>query len=62
MRPMPKGSFQPRLERNADVIEKAMNHAVRNQVRGVYNRAQYADERRKMLQEWADWLEGLKDG
>jgi integrase len=46
---------------DADVIEKAMNHAVRNQVRGVYNRAQYADERRKMLQEWADWLEKLKD-
>jgi integrase len=46
---------------NADVIEKAMNHAVRNQVRGVYNRAQYAAERRRMLEEWAVWLEGLKD-
>jgi integrase len=45
----------------ADVIEKALNHAVRGGVRGIYNRAQYAEERKKMLQEWADWLEGLKD-
>ena len=45
-----------------DVIEKALNHSVRGGVRGVYNRAQYSAERRKMLQEWADWLEGLKDG
>jgi integrase len=45
-----------------DVIEKALNHSVRGGVRGVYNRAQYSAERRKMLQEWSDWLEGLKDG
>jgi integrase len=46
----------------ADVIEKALNHAVRGGVRGVYNRAQYAAERKKMLEEWADWLEEMKDG
>jgi integrase len=46
----------------ADVIEKALNHAVRGGVRGIYNRAQYAEERKKMLQEWAEWLKGLKDG
>jgi integrase len=39
-----------------DVIEKALNHAVRGGVRGVYNRAQYAAERKQMLQEWADYL------
>jgi len=43
-----------------DVIEKALNHAVRGGVRGIYNRAQYAAERKRMLQEWADYLEGLK--
>lgn len=44
---------------NPDWIEKAMNHSVRG-VRGVYNRAQYAEERKRMLQEWADWLEKMK--
>ena len=47
---------------SADWIEKALNHAVRGGVRGVYNRAQYAPERKRMLEEWAEWLEGLKDG
>lgn len=46
---------------NSDVIEKTLNHSVRGGVRGIYNRAQYAEERRRMLQEWAEWLEGLKN-
>lgn len=43
---------------SADVVEKALNHNMRG-VRGVYNRAQYAEQRKQMLQEWADWLDGL---
>ena len=43
-----------------DWIEKCMNHLPPG-VRGVYNRAQYGEQRRKMLQEWADYLEGLKN-
>ncbi|PPD49117.1 MAG: integrase, partial [Methylobacter sp.] len=37
-------------------------HAPRDQVRAAYNRAQYLDERRKMMQSWADYLDGLKNG
>ena len=37
----------------SDVIEKALNHTIGG-VRGVYNRAQYADQRREMLQAWSD--------
>lgn len=44
-----------------DVIEKALNHAVRGGVRGVYNRAQYSEERRQMLREWADFLGKFRD-
>jgi integrase len=49
-------------EYNADWIEKAMNHTVRNKIRGVYNKAEYATQRRQMLTEWAEWLEGLNAG
>lgn len=42
----------------SDVVEKALNHTIGG-VRGVYNRAQYAPQRREMLQSWADYLEGL---
>lgn len=40
---------------NPDWIEKALNHSAKG-IRGVYNRAQYAEQRRQMLQEWADWI------
>lgn len=42
----------------SDVVEKALNHTIGG-VRGVYNRAQYSDQRRQMLQQWADYAEGL---
>jgi len=42
----------------ADVVEKALNHTVGG-VRGVYNRAEYANQRREMLQFWADFVEDL---
>ena len=42
----------------ADVVEKALNHNIGG-VRGVYNRAEYAEQRRKMLQFWGDYVEGL---
>lgn len=41
---------------SSDVIEKALNHTIEG-VRGVYNRAQYADARKRMLQQWADMVE-----
>lgn len=47
-------------EYNTDVIEKSLNHKLKG-VRGVYNRAQYAKQRRDMLQAWADWLDKLKN-
>ena len=45
-----------------DVIERQLAHVERNQVRAAYNRAEYLEERKKMMQEWADWLEGLVGG
>lgn len=45
-----------------DVIERQLAHAERNKVRAVYNRAQYLGERRRMMQSWADYLDGLADG
>ena len=42
----------------SDVVEKALNHTIGG-VRGVYNRAEYAPQRREMLQFWADTIERL---
>lgn len=46
---------------NTDVIEKALNHTMKG-VRGVYNKAEYLEQRREMLQAWADYLDALKTG
>ncbi|MGC1460132.1 MAG: integrase arm-type DNA-binding domain-containing protein [Steroidobacteraceae bacterium] len=43
-----------------DLIERQLAHAERNQVRATYNRAQWLDERRKMMQAWANYLDGLR--
>ena len=38
-----------------DVIEAALAHT-RGGVRGIYNRAEYLDERREMLERWEQWI------
>jgi integrase len=43
------------------VIEKSLGHTVKG-VAGVYNKAAYIDERQTMLQQWADYLDGLSGG
>ena len=40
-----------------DVIERQLAHAERDQVRAVYNHAEYLPERIDMMQWWADYLE-----
>ena len=43
-----------------DWIEAQLAHAERNPIRDAYNRAEYLPERRKMMQEWADYLDALR--
>lgn len=45
-----------------DVIERQLAHAERNAVRAACNRAEHLPERRKMMQAWADYLDGLATG
>ncbi len=45
---------------NRDWIERQLAHTESNTVRAAYNYAEYLPERRRMMQEWADYLDGLK--
>lgn len=47
---------------NRDAIERQLAHAERNSVRAAYNYAEFLPERKKMMQAWADYLEGIKAG
>lgn len=45
-----------------DVIEAQLAHADRNAVRAAYNRTDYLDERREMMDAWAIYLDSLRSG
>ena len=47
---------------NRDWIEKSLAHEDRRSSRGVYNKAEYADQRRHMMQEWADMIDAWAAG
>jgi len=47
---------------NHQAIERQLAHAERNAVSAAYNFAEHLPERRKMMQAWADYLDGLKAG
>ena len=47
---------------NSDWIEKCLAHEEGRSSRGVYNKAEYEQQRRHMLQEWADIIDAWVDG
>ncbi len=50
------------LQVRPDFIEHQLAHAVRDPNGRAYNRTAHLSERRKMMQTWADYLDGLKTG
>ncbi len=50
------------LQVRPDFIEHQLAHAVRDPNGRAYNRTAHLEERRKMMQTWADYLDGLKAG
>jgi integrase len=48
---------------NADAIERQLAHAESNEVRAAYSHgAKYLEERQRMMQAWANYLDGLREG
>ena len=50
------------LKQRVDLIEHQLAHTVRDPLGRAYNRTKHLDERRKMMQLWADYIDGLKAG
>ena len=50
------------LQIRPDYIEHQLAHAVRDPNGRAYNRTAFLPERRKMMQTWADYLDGVKAG
>lgn len=42
---------------DSDLIETALSHVSSNDIRNIYNRAEYIDRRRVMMQWWSDYID-----
>ena len=44
-----------------DVIEMQLSHSPKDKIRSAYNHAEYLPERKKMMQDWSDYLDKLQN-
>ena len=48
-----------RLGVDIDVLEAQLAHAKRGDIQKAYDRTTFDDDRRRVMQEWADHIDGL---
>jgi len=48
--------------KDKDVIEALLSHVEKDKVRGAYNRAEYVEKKKEVVQWYADYLEGVQNG
>lgn len=61
-RAMARTLLVERLEWNRDVVERHLAHKTREELGTSYDRTQFLTQRLAMVQAWADYLDGLRDG
>ena len=61
-RAMARTLLAERLSVDEVVIEAQLAHAVKDSLGRAYNRTEFLEQRSKMLQTWADYLDKLRTG
>jgi integrase len=61
-RAMARTILHERLNIDPAIIEHQLAHAVPDNLGGAYNRTKFLDQRKVMMQQWADYLDELKAG
>jgi integrase len=56
-RAMAMSTIKEKLGYRHEVIDRQLAHAPKNKIVAAYDRAQFLDERRVMMQDWADYLD-----
>ena len=46
---------------SVDAIERQLAHVEGNKIRAAYHRSEHLEERRKMMQDWANYLDTLRE-
>lgn len=60
-RALAMSTIKEKLGYRHEVVDRQLAHAPKSMVQRAYDRAQFLNERKKMMQEWADYIDGLKN-
>jgi integrase len=52
-------TIKEKLKYSHDVVDRQLAHYPSNKVDRAYDRTQYLDERKEMMQKWADYIDSL---
>lgn len=61
-RALAMSTIKERLGYRHEVIDRQLAHAHKNQIDAAYDRASFLPDRRRMMQEWADYLDRVAAG
>lgn len=61
-RAMARTLLAERLGIDDNIIEAQLAHTVKDSLGRAYNRTEFVEQRRQMMQNWADYLDKLKQG
>lgn len=61
-RALAKTTLKERLKFSEELTELQLGHRIKNIHGSAYDRASFLDERKAMMQVWADYLDGLREG
>jgi integrase len=61
-RALAMSTIKEKLGYRHEVVDRQLAHAPRNKIDAAYDRAAFLDDRRKMMQEWADYLDAAASG
>lgn len=61
-RALAMSTIKERLGYRHEVVDRQLAHAPKDKVASAYDRAKFLDERKVMMQAWADYLQALESG
>lgn len=61
-RALAMSTIKERLGYRHEVVDRQLAHAPKDKVASAYDRAKFLDERKAMMQAWADYLQALESG
>jgi integrase len=61
-RALAMSTIKEKLGYRHEVVDRQLAHAQKDKVASAYDRAQFLAERKKMMQEWADYLDTIEQG